>query len=723
MATLFFFRSRPRRVVWAAAVAALGQTGWAQTDDQVTITARTMGAASVAGFGEVAPATSPQQTSVLSAQQLADAGVNTLAGLTRLDASFSDAYNAEGYWSILSSRGYTLDNRSNYRRDGLPINAETALALDNKERLEIIKGTTGVQAGTSAPGGLVNLVVKRPAGSIHTARVDVRQQGSVLGAIDLGERLGVDGAIGVRLNLAYERLVPQVRDSRGERSLAALAVDWQINDQHLLQAELESSRQRQPSVAGFSLLGDQVPDPRSIDRRRNLNAQPWSQPVVLNGDTASLRWQSSSKGWAQGWRVTAQAMTQRLHSDDRTAFPYGQYDANYECSLTCDRFAADGSFTYWEYVSNNERRTTHALALTLASTARTGSAEHQFEVGVLRSRYRGRFQDQVFDIAGTGRIDGSLQTPASAGFGDANTNRDERSLEWFVRDAVRIGEVWQFWAGLRHSQLDRSSVRTSADSNASLRATNYDRRATTPWAALAARVTPLTMVYASWGRGLETDVAPNRTRYLNAGESIALQSRQIEVGLKHGAEQVQAAMTIFDIDRGQTSDIGACNSVGSCARVSDGSARHRGIEAQWTHQVATWSWLASAMWLNAQRRGALDASVNGQRPVNVPRTSLRLALDYRPAHVVGLTLQAGLTAESGRVVLPYNAAVRVAGWHRWDAGLRWIHRPGATTQVWRLAVDNASDRRSWKESPYQFGHVYLYPLAPRTLRASLITSF
>jgi iron complex outermembrane receptor protein len=59
-------------------------------------------------------------------------------------------------------RGFTLDNRFNYRRDGLPISAETSLPLDNKERIEILKGTSGIQAGTSAPGGLVNYVIKRP---------------------------------------------------------------------------------------------------------------------------------------------------------------------------------------------------------------------------------------------------------------------------------------------------------------------------------------------------------------------------------------------------------------------------------------------------------------------------------------------------------------------------------------------------------------------------------
>jgi iron complex outermembrane receptor protein len=29
------------------------------------------------------------------------------------------------------------------------------------------------------------------------------------------------------------------------------------------------------------------------------------------------------------------------------------------------------------------------------------------------------------------------------------------------------------------------------------------------------------------------------------------------------------------------------------------------------------------------------------------------------------------------------------------------------------------DKRYWKESPYQFGHVYLYPGAARTIRLAV----
>src|SRR5262249_42758620 len=145
----------------------------------------------VGGWGDIPLRRLPIQGSVLGADELVDRGATRLADLTRASAAVSDAYNSEGYIDYLTVRGFILDNRYNYRRDGLPINAETSLPLDNKERIELLEGLSGVQAGTSAPGGLVNLVVKRPtAGTLRSVGVELRQQGTVAAAADFSQRFG-----------------------------------------------------------------------------------------------------------------------------------------------------------------------------------------------------------------------------------------------------------------------------------------------------------------------------------------------------------------------------------------------------------------------------------------------------------------------------------------------------------------------------------------------------
>ena len=116
----------------------------------------------VSGFENLSLREAPFSATNIDNATLRDLGAQRISDALRLDSSVTDSYNSPAYWDMLSVRGFMLDNRYNYRREGLPINAETMIGMDNKERIELFKGTSGIQAGTSAPGGIANYVVKRP---------------------------------------------------------------------------------------------------------------------------------------------------------------------------------------------------------------------------------------------------------------------------------------------------------------------------------------------------------------------------------------------------------------------------------------------------------------------------------------------------------------------------------------------------------------------------------
>jgi iron complex outermembrane receptor protein len=700
----------------AAALCLAGANAQTPTGEVVTITGRSVAdSAGIAGFGEVPLARSPFSATVLNAAQLQEAGIATLGDITRLDAGLTDAYNAPGYWGQLAARGFTLDNRYNFRRDGLPVNAETALPTANKAALELLKGTSGIQAGTSSPGGLLNLVVKRPlARPLRAGSVEWTERGTVTLAADLSQRAGTEGAFGWRLNAAASHLDPATRNSRGRSHLLAAAAEWRSGSAGLLEAEVETSRQRQPSTPGFSLLGDRLPDADRVDPRLNLNNQPWSLPVVFEGTTGSLRW---TQPLGAEWQLVAQLMQQRLRTDDRIAFPFG-------CSAENDytRYCSDGSFDLYDFRSEGERRTTRAADLTLQGTATLGGLRHHLAAGLLLSRHEARFQRQAYNPVGPGNIDGSAVLPPDPTLTDENTNRDERSLEWRLQDRIELGPDWQLWAGLRHSRIERDSVRTDGS-----RATAYSQHFTTPWLALTRQLQPGLTAYASWGQGIESEVAPKRARYTNAGQALpALKSRQLELGLKQRSETLQWQLALFDVRRPAWSDLradtgldeGDCSDARPCTRRADGSARHRGAEAEAEWQLGALSLRASVLALQARRQGAANAERNGLRPTNVPERSTKLQAAWNLAAVPGLALLGFVTHEGGRMVLPDNR-IATDGWTRLDLGLRYVQRVDGARWVWRLGVDNASDERAWKESPYQFGHAYLYPLAPRTWRAAL----
>lgn len=711
-----------RAVVRPAAVAALmlgagalpmasAQPADAQPDatqlPAVTISGRKTPAAAVSGFGDLPLAQVPLQASLYDAQTLRDQGIQSVRGLTQLDAAVGDAYNAAGYWDTLTLRGFVIDNRFNYRRDGLPINAETPIPLDNKAEIEVLKGISGMQAGVSSPGGLVNYVVKRPLDEpLQSAFLQWQSKSSVLASVDISRRFGEAGAVGLRVNAAYERLRPDIEDANGDRWLVAAAADWRIAPGALLEAEFESSRQSQPSVPGFSLLGSRVPPP--TDPSINLNNQPWSEPVVFGANTGSIRYTQAIDA---NWRWSARLMGQQLRTDDRTAFPFGcSAEGNY------DRFCSDGSFDMYDYRSDDERRDSSAAELAVTGSVATGDVRHLLGLGVLATRFKSRFQRNAYNYVGSGNIDGTAILPADPTLNYENTNRDERSTELFVHDAMQFGERLRLWLGLRHTSLERRAISTDGTQG-----TDYSQSLTSPWVAASYEFAPAQMLYASWGRGAESDVAPALDIYANAGQALpALTSRQFEIGVKGASAQFTWTLAAFDIDRPVWADIGSCDRADTCTRQADGSARHRGIEAGGTWRSGAWSLGAGLQWLHARREGSEDAQVNGLRPVNVPALAFRMQAGYSVPQLPGLSFGATLSAVGDRTVLPDDDATRIPGYAVAGLTAQWVQRIDAvTTFTWRAGIDNLFDKQAWKESPYQFAHVYLFPLPGRSARISL----
>lgn len=678
----------------------------------VVITERRVPAiADVTGFGDVPLKELPLSATVVGQADLLSVGARRLADIAQFDASISDAYNSPGYWDFLTVRGFVIDNRFNYRREGLPISAETSIPLENKERIEVLKGTSGIQAGTSAPGGLVNYVVKRPTSqTLRDVRLEVTGKGSVLLAADLGGRLGADQVFGYRLNVAHEDLKPLTRNLTGQRSLLALATDWRLNRDTLLSAELEWSRKSQPSQAGFSLLGTVLPAP--VDPNLNLNNQPWSQPSEFDALTGTLRLEQSINA---DWRWSAQAGQQKLKTNDRLAYAYGCYaEENY------DRYCADGTFDMYDFRSENEHRTQQALSLNLNGKLSTGGLVHNLGLGLQGSRVKQRFQMQAYNWVGVGNVQGTAVVPADPTLSDQSTNRDEDSLEFSLQDAMRWNDQLKTWIGLRHTRLSRDSIRTNGS-----RPTAYDDSITTPWLAVSYAVSPGETVYASVGQGVESQVVPNKSsQYSNAGVALpALKSRQWEIGAKGGRNGLGWQVAVFNIVRPMT-NLDACYRFGTpCNGQYDGEAVHRGLETSLQWEQGPWRVGGSAAILNAKRQGSLiEPTTNGKEPTNVPKWVLRAHTDWRVSSVPGLSVH-GLVSHEGQRAILADGSLTLPAWSRVDASLRYETKLAGAPTTWTLGAENLLDKRYWKESPYQYGHVYLFPGAARTWRLAMQASF
>jgi iron complex outermembrane receptor protein len=641
---------------------------------------------------------------------LRDLGAQRISDALRLDSSVTDSYNSPAYWDMLSVRGFMLDNRYNYRREGLPINAETMIPLDNKERIELFKGTSGIQAGTSAPGGLANYVVKRPSNS---GEVGTRSLTFSYGngnnsaiALDLGGRFGENNAVGYRVNAAYEDLNPYVRNAKGHRQLLALAMDWRINANTRLEWEMESSSRQQMGVNAASITGNTLPSP--VLGHTNFSKQSWSVPGVFDGLTGSMRLKHRLDN---GWMWTTQLGAQRLKTDDRLSYAYGCYaEGNY------DRFCSDKTFDLYDYRSENERRINDALKTELTGQVKLAGIQHDLSFSWLRQRQIDKLSPmQAYNWAGTGSLMGAGESTAAPEPTELNTNRQEYSTEISVKDRVRVHPMADLWLGLRTSQIQRDSQRTDGS-----RATQDARTFTTPWLAFSHKLPYNITGYVSYGQGVEAQVTPNRSRYTNAGVALpSAKSTQKELGFKGAQGEWLWNAALFDITRPVWGDQGACEEANSCTRQLDGVANHKGVELGMGYRSKQWRLDTAATWLDAKRADAvIDPGQNGQRPLNVPSLVVRAAAEYRWTQVPGLRTTVRLSHEGQRDLME-GGAMTLPAWTTADLAAHYSTKVAGKSTDWSLALENATNRAYWRESPKQYGHYYLYAGAPRNLRLTV----
>ncbi|MFN3629501.1 MAG: TonB-dependent siderophore receptor [Casimicrobiaceae bacterium] len=735
-------RFPPRRLALACALAlstlecALAQTGEVERLPPVVVVGKTAPVleqerAEVGGFDTPLGKT-PQSVTVLGADLLAATGSRTLSAAARLEAGLTDSYNTTGYLESLTVRGFELRSIGNYRRNGLAWNNQTYHASESIERIEVLKGVSGMLAGVSAPGGLVNFVSKRPLEQpSQEITLESTEHGNQRLHLDMTTRIGLNG--GLRLNLAHERLRPPIEAARGERALAHLAYANNLAGGRL-DLEAEWSSHRQPSVPGFGLLdrdadgvGETLPalsharrpEAGTLSSRLNLNAQPWSLPMENQSAHLGAAFRRTLAG---GWEARVAARHWRSRLDDRVAFPDGCGAAE---TFVYPGWCADGSVDLYDYRSENERRRMTSASAELLGRFDAPVLPTRFTLGLSHYTAAERPEPhQAYNYAGT--INGFAPTAVAAAPEKTgkNTLRDERSTDFSLRGETVLGQESRLFWGIHSAQLSRRSVRSDGS-----RAVALTQRLATPWVGLAQSLpmlSPGAMVYASWGQGVEAEVVPNRPKdYTNPGDVLpAARSRQWEFGGKWQLNpRLTASVAFYDIRRPSAEDVPGAD--GRALRLANARTdRHRGVEALLAGRLgADTSVHLSAAWLDARIIASTDPARIGERSPNVPQRKLAAFLSHRLASVPGLSVEALLTHESGKRIGSPGAG-GLPAWTLLDLGAsyRWRHALGSTEL--RLAVNNATNRSAWREAPATaWGGVYLFPVTARTVRLSLTHGF
>ncbi|WGG52195.1 TonB-dependent siderophore receptor [Rugamonas sp. DEMB1] len=658
------------------------------------------GHASVAGFGDAPLLQTPASVSVLSSQQMYDRDIRSTTDAARYDASISDAYNAVGYAEQFSIRGFKLDNASSYRKDGLAIPGNTQIPLENKERIEVLKGLGGLQAGLAAPGGIVNYATKRPTtGALRSVLLEVRERGTVYGAVDLGGRFE-DSRFGYRVNAAAERLRSYIKGADGNRKFVSAAVDWQISPQALLQIDADYQTRSQVSAPGFQLIGG-TELPR-IAADTMLNNQPWSKPVETTSSNLGVRFEYR---FSPEWKATFSANQHHFKRDDYTAFPYG-------CSAQnlFPGFCSNGDYDVYDYVSLGEKKSPLAAQAMLQGRFATGALRHEFTGGASFYKNSEKWGDDVYEyIEQPSNIYHPVAVqPSGLSSGPVTERRSDNERALFAQDIVGLSETLKLHAGVRYAQVKRDEFVRAGFANAKI-----DSGFWLPNVALVYSPQDNLALYGSYAQGLEHGgIAPKKTSNQNRALDPS-KSKQLEVGVKSElTPDLSVSAALFQIRKGLEYTDDTSNTF-----VRNGVEQHRGLELAINGKLSRALAVgASAAALNTQQSGTGRAELDGKRVTNVAAFKSTVYADYAVPQLAGLKLNANWQY-SGKKAFDAANTLMVPAYHVVNLGAAYATRIAGTATTLRAHVDNAFDKFYWRDVTPDLGG-YLFPGAKRSFRVS-----
>jgi iron complex outermembrane receptor protein len=696
---------QPRLTLLASALSlafstshAIAQTAATETERElgtVTVSAERTGSyksnsVQVGTFRDVAPLDVPQTSNVVTREVLDAQSATTLFGALRNTAGVTRSQLNGSTYDNIAIRGILVENRGNYRLNGsLPIINLVDIPLENKERVEVLKGASSLYYGFVPPSGIVNLVTKRATKEPVTSfAVTANEHGGASAHADIGRRFGEQEQFGARINLVTGREDIGVERFSGDRQLASAAFDWKATRDLSFKLDLEHYRKDVSEQAAIALLpasGGRIALPAIPDAKRNL-AGEWQK---YDAQATNVLFRTDYR-LGDNWSLLLEgghAKTER----DRNFSQFQNYD------ITTGAGTLRTFFNRGQEWENTNYRTE------LIGVLPGGSVTHELTFGFTRNnRDAVSISNGTFDTPQNlyNPIDIAERAPTGAPVAAPSSIKDRG---WYAQDRLSFGDQWQLTAGVRSSRYESTTSTT-----------RYSADEVNPAIALMYKPLSNVSVYASYIEGVEESGQAPANR-ANAGELLApAVAKQKEIGVKAevaGGVLLQAAY--FDIERPST-DIDAANRF-----VLNGLAQYRGVElaasGELTKQL---SLIGSALFMDAEQKNGANAATFGKTPENTPRRTGSLFAEYRLAQVPGLALSGGVFYVGERPVNNANQAF-IGGYTTYSLGARYTTKLAGKRTTFQAVVDNVTDKNYWSTA----GNGFIGVGSPRTLKVAAKIDF
>jgi iron complex outermembrane receptor protein len=611
-----------------------------------------------------------------------DALRNT-AGVTRSQLSGA-------IYDNLAIRGISLQNRTNYRLNGsLPIINLIDMPLENKERVEALKGASSLYYGFTTPVGVVNLVTKR-AGAEPNASIALsgNEYGQFVQHLDLGRSFGADKQFGARVNAVNGRLRNAVDGTEGDRSLLTAALDWRATSSLSLKFDFEDIRKKItepativiPAAVNGVITLPRMPDPKRLIGGTWPENDAMARNVLLRADYTLF----------DDWYLLAELGRAQTRRDKRDYSEIARYnlvtgEGKLDFLLTRDL----------NFVNKNAR-------VEVGGRVTTGFLKHDLTFGVMRNTlYQAGANSQAVTV------DQNLYDPRPIAFIPKTAptilnpiNTTDSGL--YAMDRITAGD-FQVTLAVRKADYETQTVRNTVNPPT---ITRYTASPTTYSGAVLYKLRKDTSVYASYIEGLEEGpIAPITAA--NAGAILPpAVSKQQEFGIRSQAiPGMLVNFAYFQLERA-TSYTDTNRFV-----VLDGRTEIKGFEASLSGELTPQlSFFASAMSLDPVLKKAATVALTGKTPDNTPKVTASALLEFRPDALPGLSVNAGAYYTAKRFINPLNQA-EIPGYTTYTAGLGYKTTVMGKGLRLQANVTNLENKRYWEAG----GAGYLAVGMPRTV--------
>ncbi|TOQ22477.1 TonB-dependent siderophore enterobactin receptor PeuA [Vibrio parahaemolyticus] len=638
-----------------------------QTDEHLVVEGREFGykadTNSTAMRMEMTQLETPGQVAVIDETVIDEQRASTLGEVLRNDASVSaggTSRNRERF----SLRGFELSSSDGFLRDGRQHWSHYRQPIELLERVEVLKGPSGLLYGKSEPGGLVNMVSKKPTtqtqvslsqdiGSNEHSRTVLDVSGSLNDAETLRAR-----AIFAKENYSSWRTYGDGTKPQTDRVVGGLVVEYDITENIMVSAHYDRTKDE-----GSVDSGAYIVDGKPVRGDKYIWDAQWSK---IDNDVENY-----------GIDINAQVTDNVNVKAGYNRQDFKRFDV--ESYPKFDNYDKDGVIRH----KGNERTDNWVFDTAYLDVTTNFSllgTENTFLVGANYLDYK--YDRFMAFHAGEDVAAGTTVTRPGTVRSKKSPRREHDTWGIYAQNMMTINDYWQVLAGARYDEKREDSLTENQVS---------------PKLGVIFHPTSNGSIYVQYSESFmpQGEVSNGSRIYINDGEKLdAERGISYEIGTKWELfdQRLFVSGAVFDITLENISlDVESGKDASNQLlhkKTQGGEQVHKGAELMAQGFVTPeLSLTASAMYLDAELKKA--ERFEGNRPADVPEFSASLWSSYKVQDNTNLNL--GLIYEGDRYGDAKNT-FKKDGYARIDMGVSYKHKYDENLDIIaRFNVENLFD--------------------------------